>query len=313
MNGLHSYLPTGVSLVVKASCDDSIKRIRFAPDVTKLQFCEFQEKIAKALLFDHYDFKITWEDDDGEHCDITSTDDLQEALFYFCPSEVDTTCQSLNMRVSVRVDAKVSLSDYGSSVCGESDDEGTIASMSSRSAINMKSSIRSKIYSNGNSASRTSEWGRSFTIPPSFKQSFDNPISKEKKASACHNGWGSASCSRWFHTKCLAASTRDHSDQSSYAGTISSLQSLSLRGKRSDRDKEGGSSGDESGDSAHTRGPNGRCNRKRSDRVNDQNLRRRHHHGVTCRSCQTSPISGIRYFCASCAGGADFVSKRLLN
>jgi len=70
MAGLHQSLPLGVPLVLKASCDERIKRIRFAPNLSTLQFNDFQQKIAKSLQFDDVDFCITWEDDDGEHVSV---------------------------------------------------------------------------------------------------------------------------------------------------------------------------------------------------------------------------------------------------
>ena len=66
MAALHPSLPAGVPLVVKASCDERIKRIRFLPNLSSLQFTEFQKKIARSLQFDDVDFCITWQDDDGE-------------------------------------------------------------------------------------------------------------------------------------------------------------------------------------------------------------------------------------------------------
>jgi hypothetical protein len=67
MTGLDQSLPPGVPLILKASCDERIKRIRFPPDLALLQFSTFQQRIARSLQFEDVDFCITWEDDDGEH------------------------------------------------------------------------------------------------------------------------------------------------------------------------------------------------------------------------------------------------------
>lgn len=67
MTGLSLSLPPGVPLVVKANSDERIKRIRFPPDLASLQYTDFQQKIATALQYEDVDFRITWEDDDGEN------------------------------------------------------------------------------------------------------------------------------------------------------------------------------------------------------------------------------------------------------
>jgi hypothetical protein len=66
----HPPLPEGVPLVLKASCDERIKRIRFS-DSSTLQYDHFQSRIAGSLQFEDVDFSITWEDDDGEHVSLT--------------------------------------------------------------------------------------------------------------------------------------------------------------------------------------------------------------------------------------------------
>lgn len=66
MSGLHANLPSGIPLIVKADSDETIKRIRFPPDLASLQFVDFHRKIARSLQFQDVDFGIIWEDDDGE-------------------------------------------------------------------------------------------------------------------------------------------------------------------------------------------------------------------------------------------------------
>ena len=135
--GLHPDIPRGVPLILKANCEERMKRIRFGPDVSNLCFDEFQRKVGHALQFDDVDFSVTWQDDDGEYCHITNTDDLKEALLYFSPSTITSSTTSssssssngiielppITMRVNVQVETAVSLSDFGSSVWGESDEE----------------------------------------------------------------------------------------------------------------------------------------------------------------------------------------------
>lgn len=67
MTGLNPSLPGNVPLILKASCDERLKRIRFPPDLSALQYPDFRRKVAGALQFEDVDFTITWEDDDGEH------------------------------------------------------------------------------------------------------------------------------------------------------------------------------------------------------------------------------------------------------
>ena len=70
MTGLNPSLPSNVPLILKASCDERLKRIRFPPDLSSLQYPDFRTKVAGALQFEDVDFTITWEDDDGEHVSI---------------------------------------------------------------------------------------------------------------------------------------------------------------------------------------------------------------------------------------------------
>lgn len=63
---IYPNIPCGVPLVLKARCEDRIKRIRFPPELTLLSFRDFHRRISKALRFDDMEFSITWCDDDGE-------------------------------------------------------------------------------------------------------------------------------------------------------------------------------------------------------------------------------------------------------
>lgn len=113
-------IPSDVPLVVKARCEEQTKRIRFAPNVAHLTFKELCRKVARALRLLDVDFALRWTDDDGEQVDIGDDDDLREALLYFIPSTPLAAHEYISMRLDVRVQASISLSDYDDSEYGGS-------------------------------------------------------------------------------------------------------------------------------------------------------------------------------------------------
>lgn len=329
MSGLHSTLPSGIPLIVRANSDESIKRIRFPPDLSSLQFIDFHRKIAKSLQFQNVDFCIIWEDDDGEcvsekrkkefstkltnfffyldfeqtlQTEIESTEDLQEAIYYFCPSEFDSSLESLSMRVSIRVDTRVSLSDYDSSIWGESDEEGTHVSGSSQSARS-RAILRSKAKKTAIiSSSRSSTTSPSAVLSPidysnvSFKTGLGSaridslPLSQEYQNDNLTRWMGS---SNQFSPESNSSQTNRN-----YKDALSSFNSLSAGDLSSTEDWD---------ESTDTRGPN---HKKKSSRRSPAALEdgTSIHHGVQCKSCKMTPIIGLRFHCPSCVYGADFVS-----
>lgn len=55
-----------VPLILKAACDDRLKRLRFAAPLEDLTCVQLRSKIAESLQFRDTNFSISWDDDDGE-------------------------------------------------------------------------------------------------------------------------------------------------------------------------------------------------------------------------------------------------------
>ncbi|UZJ57341.1 hypothetical protein CBS101457_006661 [Exobasidium rhododendri] len=309
MSALQQTLPLGVPLILKASCDERIKRIRFAPELSSLDFSEFQQKIARSLQFEGVDFCVTWKDDDGEHCDIANTDDLHEALLYFCPSESDSSLAALTMRVNVRVDTNVSLSDFGSSVWGGSDDEGTTYTKHSKtSSQRSKRSVTTTSSGLGSNDSDNPSLRLYETPHESAESSSRSPTrsiaNSSRRGRASHStSWGNKFCSRWVH-KNEVDPLESNGTSFEYDDALTSIDSLSF----APSEKANGycDSEAESEGSAVTRGPKlfSKMVTKRTAVALEDGTSI--HSGVKCKACHMSPIIGMRYHCASCVKGADY-------
>lgn len=334
--GLHPDIPRGVPLILKANCEERIKRIRFGPDVSNLCFDEFQRKVGHALQFDDVDFSVTWQDDDGEFCNISNTDDLKEALLYFAPSTITSPAASsggsnssntesvelppITMRVNVQVETAVSLSDFGSSIWGGSDEEdegwygseghspdrksisnASLISRYQRSSLassnhdNMrvrKNNGSSRISSQASSASSSASW----QLPPSEISS-----SRNRSEKSIH---GPSPLGKWRNGVRQGSMTSDEQSE------LNSLSSLSIRSSFKSRQQERhfDHSDSDSDGSCDTHAPrikhaNGRHS-KPTEEPNGWNI----HVGIKCKTCHVEPIVGVRYHCASCVKGADFCS-----
>jgi hypothetical protein len=220
------------------------------------------------------------------------------------------------MRVTVRMDTKVSLSDYGSSIWGGSDDEGTFASSSSlstRSKISPKA--KTKKLSTATNTSRS-------YVTPAYNDTPANGSRTRSLASTRHGpsplsqSYKNESFSRWLADEATASSPAESNGLStSFNDALSSLQGLSISSNPQSESNYYGSPADsESDEGAHTPGAMARLPVRRST------LRKSYtaaatddgttiHQGVQCRSCKVMPIIGYRYHCASCFSGADFCSN----
>ncbi|PWN36597.1 uncharacterized protein FA14DRAFT_4528 [Meira miltonrushii] len=330
--GLHPDIPSGVPLILKANCEERMKRIRFGPDVSNLCFDEFQRKVGHALQFDDVDFSVTWQDDDGEYCHITNTDDLKEALLYFAPSTITSSAASsgsssngttelppITMRVNVQVETAVSLSDFGSSVWGGSDEEDEswygdeggsspgkksmsnaslgssryrLSTASGSNARSRKTHGSSRISSQASSTSSSSSW--------QYPQS-QMAYSPNRSEMSRH---GPSPLGKWRN------GVRQGSVASEDPSELNSLSSLSIhpssRSRRQERHTHHSDS--DSDGSCDTHAPRikhaGGRNTIRQEEPNGWNV----HVGIQCKTCHIEPIIGVRYHCASCVKGADFCS-----
>jgi hypothetical protein len=212
------------------------------------------------------------------------------------------------MRVTIRVDTSVSLSDFGSSVYGGSDDERIVSSSSSVGRRSARSG-RSRVRGMNSRASSSSFSSVAYDTPPTSR----NPpsLSPTRSHTSSFHGpsplsrsWSEALCQKWVKKKKFdsngvgGAST----GESNYGDALTNLGDLSLT-----RSEDWSESEAESEESAHTRGPESRVILKRRS---DATLQEGSvvHKSTRCKSCLMSPIVGIRYHCASCNNGADFVS-----
>ena len=202
------------------------------------------------------------------------------------------------MRVNVRVDTTVSLSDFGSSVWGGSDDEGTVASVSDQSAQSRRS---------GRGRTRgalTSLSSGSYETPPGSRDVGHASSPSTSRLGLRHGlsplsrSWGEANCSKW-----VTAGSKQGSGETAYSDALTDLGALSL--SRSNRTDDWSDSEAESEGSTNTRGPGvkGMVTRRTMVALEDGTSV---HHGVRCSACQMTPIVGNRYHCASCVQGADF-------
>lgn len=234
--------------------------------------------------------------------EITSTEDLHEALFYFCPSEIDTSLESLSMRVSIQVTTRVSLSDYDSSIWGGSDEEGTQISGSSQ-GTQSRASIKGRAKKAASViSSRSSTTSQSVISGPNnhsnvlFRTGSSSP---RIGPSPLTREYQNDNLSRWMGNTRYSSGTNSSQTNGNYQDALASLQDLSVEEERS--------STEDSDESTGTRGPNTkrRWSRRSPVALEDGTSI---HQGVQCKSCNMSPIIGFRYHCASCVQGADFVS-----
>lgn len=316
---LHPGLPSDVPLILKASCDERLKRIRFPPNVQLLCFSEFQRKVAHALQFDDVEFSVTWQDDDGERCEITSNEDLSEALAYFAPSlgsQSGNEVTPITMRVNVRVETAVSLSDFGSSVLDDSDGSDESVSVWRQGSPKSMGSQRAGV---GRSLA-----DRSYSRPTrlSSASSSANGAGPRSKRSGS-NGTGKVLTQYPWHVSRVQSTTFiSRSPTSSASASLNGggegddfLRTLSLHSSSLSTDSVRDADVDsDSDDSVHTRAPRaGAAKRHNGVRLgasareapNGFNV----HEGVRCRACNVEPIVGVRYHCASCVKGADFCEE----
>lgn len=213
------------------------------------------------------------------------------------------------MRVTVRLDTRVSLSDYGSSIWGGSDDEGTIASSSSKST---RSKMGPKAKSKkGTSMSSVSHASRYYATPALVDSTSNGSRSRRSGLSSVSQPpYQNESFSRW-----LAGDTTSNQVSTTYNDALSSLQGLSVNNSMRGHSNYSGSqteSDDEEG--AHTPGALARIPQRRSTLTKHHAVATEDgtsiHQGVQCHSCKMMPIIGLRYHCASCVQGADFVSRK---
>jgi hypothetical protein len=210
------------------------------------------------------------------------------------------------MRVTVRIDTRVSLSDYGSSVWGGSDDEGTIASSSSKSnRSKFGSKTKSKKGSSMSSASYTS---RSYGTPAVMESTSNGSRSRRPGSSSLSQPpYQNESFSRW-----LAGDTNSNQVSTTYNDALSSLQGLSVNNSMRGHSNWSGSQTESDDEGAHTPGALAGIPQRRLTLTKRYAVATEDgtsiHQGVQCRSCKVIPIIGLRYHCASCTQGADFVS-----
>lgn len=215
------------------------------------------------------------------------------------------------MRVTVRLDTSVSLSDFGSSVWGGSDEEGTVDSGRSKVSRASGRSAKTKSWASRSVSNSSSRSSGSYDTPLTFgdhayQSSSRSMANSQHGPSPLSNSWGNAMCSRWVdRSKNKVDPNSTNGTSSKYGDALSRIDSLSL--SASERADDYSDSEAESEGSAHTRGPqSNKMVVKRSAVALEDGTSI--HHGVRCKSCHMSPIIGMRYHCASCVKGADFVS-----
>jgi hypothetical protein len=212
------------------------------------------------------------------------------------------------MRVFVRVDTNVSLSDFGSSVWGGSDDEGTTYTSNSKRSHRSRRSFRTTSGGDGSISSSSYSSQPYETAPNSRGPASRSPTrsaSSRHGPSPLSQSWGNALCSRWVdRNKKISVASSDAGK--SFDDAVGTFDNLSLT--HSERTEEYYDSEAESEGSAHTRGPQSFTNMviKRSAVALEDGTSI--HRGIKCNACNISPIVGMRYHCASCVKGADFVS-----
>lgn len=232
------------------------------------------------------------------------------------------------MRVNVRVETAVSLSDFGSSVWGgsdESDGEWSVASSARRSSaegLSDTSGMRTKLSSASGSDKKKLRRGESGSKASSRASSSSSirswqigpgqstlSLSYSPKSSDVSRHGSSPLAERWKtaqrngsakrHTSVPMLSRQDGED-------LESLSSLSLHSSGAEgRALRESLSDSDSDDSINTRAP--RVKRPSAGRAKPEEPNGFNSHvGVRCMSCHVEPIVGVRYHCASCVKGADF-------
>lgn len=192
-----------------------------------------------------------------------------------------------------------------------SDDEGTIDSSSSRASQASKRSGRTRSWGNRSMSNSDRSSGPYDTAPASTEFRNGSPsrsiTSSRHGPSPLSKSWGNAICSRWVDKNKVDPISTNGTNSSKYGDALTNLGSLSLT--PSEKADDWYDSEAESDCSAHTRGPqSNKMVVKRSIVALEDGTSV--HHGVRCSSCEMSPIIGMRYHCASCVKGADFVSAR---
>ncbi|PWN42468.1 hypothetical protein IE81DRAFT_323440 [Ceraceosorus guamensis] len=333
MSAPFGALPTG-SLIIKASCDERLKRLAFGPPLEALRHAEVRERLAEILqLDDATTFAVCWNDDDGETCEIESDADLREALIYHAPSDPARLHETVTIRVVVRIDATIDFSDFSSN------SSAFAAPRSTGSA-----SLAGSFYRPPPPPS-----------PPSFFANSEADVDEDEARSA----WASTSAGSIVNKAPSTSSASDWSyvDQDREERDSSSLASWSRDGASTDYALQSGSSNDSAIDvleATWERARNGRAQQPgpasngldllswrnalpsrsrssssssgsdateagRSPRSNiaaldalrlqsralAQSAGQAPHLGVTCSTCGIQPIRGPRFHCTECPEGVD--------